>query len=45
MGVEIISFQSALIDGDDLSLSTESPIESGGKKVNPHLRWKRAKAN
>src|SRR5580704_17353304 len=32
------------IDGDDLYLSTASPIESGGKKVNSHLRWKRAKA-
>jgi hypothetical protein len=30
------------IDGDDLYLSTASPIESGGKKVNSHLRWKRA---
>ena len=33
------------IDGDDLYLSTASPIPSGGKKVNSHLRWRRAKAN
>jgi hypothetical protein len=33
------------IDGNDLYLSTASPIQSGGKEVNSHLRWKRAKAN
>jgi hypothetical protein len=33
------------IDGDDLYLSTASPIHSGGKEVNSHLRWRRAKAN
>ena len=33
------------IDGDNLYLSTASPIQSGGKEVNSHLRWRRAKAN
>ena len=33
------------IDGDSLHLSTASPIELGGKKVNSYLKWKRAKAN
>jgi Lipocalin-like domain len=33
------------IEGDDLYLQTASPIESGGKKVNSYLKWKRAKKN
>ncbi|HVJ08391.1 MAG TPA: lipocalin-like domain-containing protein [Acidisarcina sp.] len=33
------------IDGDDLHLSTASPIQSGGKEVNSYLRWKRAPRN
>ncbi len=33
------------IDGDNLYLSTASPIQSGGKEVYSHLRWTRAKAN
>jgi hypothetical protein len=30
------------IEGDFLNLSTASPIRSGGKLVNSHLRWQRA---
>jgi hypothetical protein len=30
------------IEGDVLSLSTASPIQSGGKTVNSYLQWKRA---
>jgi len=33
------------IEGDYLYLHTASPIESGGKKVNSYLKWKRAKKN
>jgi NAD(P)-dependent dehydrogenase (short-subunit alcohol dehydrogenase family) len=33
------------IEGEDLYLQTASPIESGGKKVNSYLKWKRAKKN
>lgn len=33
------------IEGDMLSLSTASPIMSGGKRVNSFLRWKRAASN
>jgi len=30
------------IEGDDLYLSTASPIHSGGKTVNSYLHWRRA---
>ncbi len=30
---------------DNLYLHTVSPIESGGKKVNSYLKWKRDKKN
>jgi len=30
------------IDGDFLTVTTESPVESAGKIVKPQLRWKRA---
>ncbi len=30
------------IEGDFLNLSSESPIQSGGKTVNSYLQWKRA---
>jgi hypothetical protein len=30
------------IDGDFLIITTDGPVESGGKMVNPCLRWKRA---
>ncbi|MDN0083908.1 lipocalin-like domain-containing protein [Crenobacter sp. SG2305] len=33
------------IEGDILSLSTASPINSGGKLVNSYLRWQRAGVN
>jgi hypothetical protein len=33
------------IDGDDLHLSSASPLQSGGKTVMSYLQWKRAKAN
>jgi len=33
------------IEGGILSLSTASPINSGGKLVNSYLRWQRAGAN
>ena len=33
------------IEGDILSLSTASPINSAGKTVNSYLRWQRAGAN
>ncbi|HKR45548.1 MAG TPA: lipocalin-like domain-containing protein [Paraburkholderia sp.] len=33
------------IEGDMLSLSTATPINSGGKLVNSYLRWQRAGAN
>ena len=33
------------IEGDDLYLQTASPIESGGKKVNSYLKWKRVEKN
>ncbi|MGH7933421.1 MAG: hypothetical protein ACREQN_09665 [Candidatus Binataceae bacterium] len=33
------------IEGDELQLSTASPIQSGGKTVNSYLKWKRAKRN
>jgi Lipocalin-like domain len=33
------------IEGDYLYLHTASPIESGGKKVNSFLKWKRAENN
>ena len=32
----------ARIDGDFLIITTEGPVESRGKMVNPCLRWKRA---
>jgi len=31
------------IEGDNLYLSTASPIESSGRTVNSYLRWRRAK--
>jgi hypothetical protein len=33
------------IDGDILSLSTASPIDSGGRPVNSWLHWQRVSAN
>jgi hypothetical protein len=33
----------ARIDGDFLIITTEGPVESRGKMVNPCLRWKRAR--
>jgi hypothetical protein len=33
------------IEGDMLYLSSETPIMSGGKKVNSQLVWRRAPAN
>ena len=33
------------LEGDDLYLSSANPIQSGGKTVTSHLRWKRAKKN
>ena len=30
------------IEGDELHLSSASPIQSGGKTVTSHLKWKRA---
>jgi len=33
------------IDGDQLCLSTASPISSGGKIVNSHVAWRRADAS
>jgi hypothetical protein len=33
------------IEGDQLFLSTASPISSGGKTVNSHLAWRRADAS
>jgi hypothetical protein len=33
------------IEGDQLSLSTASPISSAGKTVNSHLVWRRADAS
>jgi hypothetical protein len=33
------------IEGDELHLSTASPIQSSGKTVNSYLKWKRATKN
>ena len=33
------------LEGDELHLSSASPIHSGGKTVMSYLKWKRAKKN
>jgi lipocalin-like protein len=33
------------IEGDELHLSSASPIQSAGKRVISHLKWTRAKKN